>query len=425
MRQPPPCLVGYLQFDVELGDIQLNLDRVTEGLARLFADKGATANGLVVLPEMWATGFAFQDLPVLAERTPEILNRLGELARLYQIYVAGSLPEHAGGGIYNTLYVTGPAGTVGTYRKQHLFGPIQEDINLRPGNSPQPIATPIGTLGCLVCYDLRFPDLGRLQAGGGADILLVSAQWPLARKEHWRTLLQARAIENQIYVVAANRCGTDKTGNRLTFAGHSMIIGPDGTILREAGENAALAAMEIGGEPLTAVRHRFNTVAPTPYRFADADKIVALGTLTQKVKAYKKVGRKVVFTNGCFDILHSGHVTYLEAARRMGDCLLVGLNSDRSVRAIKGPERPINNQGERARVLAALGCVDHVVLFDDDTPLTMINKLLPDVLVKGADWNEADIVGGREVREAGGRIVRIPFVEGASTTELIKRIRQP
>ncbi|MCI5160448.1 MAG: D-glycero-beta-D-manno-heptose 1-phosphate adenylyltransferase [Candidatus Electrothrix sp. AX5] len=133
-------------------------------------------------------------------------------------------------------------------------------------------------------------------------------------------------------------------------------------------------------------------------------------------------GSKIVFTNGCFDILHAGHVSYLEEARRCGDCLVIGLNSDRSVQALKGPSRPVNSELERARVLAALGCVDFVVLFDEDTPLRLITALLPDILVKGADWSEDQIAGAAEVKAAGGKIVRIPFICQTSTTGIIDKI---
>ncbi|MDH3393789.1 MAG: D-glycero-beta-D-manno-heptose 1-phosphate adenylyltransferase [Desulfobulbaceae bacterium] len=143
------------------------------------------------------------------------------------------------------------------------------------------------------------------------------------------------------------------------------------------------------------------------------------------VHNHKAVGRKVVFTNGCFDILHTGHVTYLEAARSLGDCLIVGLNSDSSIKAIKGPERPINKEQDRARLLAALGCVDHVVLFEEETPIKVITALLPDVLIKGGDWAIDQIVGGKEVTEAGGTVANIPLVADFSTTSLIERIRQP
>ncbi|MDX1568269.1 MAG: D-glycero-beta-D-manno-heptose 1-phosphate adenylyltransferase [Longimicrobiales bacterium] len=131
--------------------------------------------------------------------------------------------------------------------------------------------------------------------------------------------------------------------------------------------------------------------------------------------------RSVVFTNGCFDILHRGHVVYLDRARRLGDALVVGVNTDASVRRLKGPGRPLVDQDDRARVLAALECVDAVVLFDEDTPRELIAALLPDVLVKGGDYALDEIVGRDEVVRAGGRVEVIPFVEGYSTTELMER----
>jgi len=130
-----------------------------------------------------------------------------------------------------------------------------------------------------------------------------------------------------------------------------------------------------------------------------------------------------VFTNGVFDILHAGHVTYLAEARALGDVLVLGLNTDASVRRLKGPERPINNENDRATVVAALRAVDHVVLFDDDTPIRVITALLPDVLVKGGDYTRDTIVGADEVEANGGRVVTIPLLEGRSTTNIINRAR--
>jgi rfaE bifunctional protein nucleotidyltransferase chain/domain len=135
-------------------------------------------------------------------------------------------------------------------------------------------------------------------------------------------------------------------------------------------------------------------------------------------------GRAIVFTNGVFDILHPGHVRYLQDARREGDALIVGVNSDRSVKAIKGPSRPITPELERAEVLAALGCVDAVVLFDEDDPQRIIQRLQPDVLAKGADWAADRIIGRQTVEARGGRVVRIPLAEGHSTSDIIKRIRR-
>jgi D-glycero-beta-D-manno-heptose 1-phosphate adenylyltransferase len=133
--------------------------------------------------------------------------------------------------------------------------------------------------------------------------------------------------------------------------------------------------------------------------------------------------RVVVFTNGVFDLLHPGHLRYLQAARREGDALIVGINSDRSVRAIKGPARPIVPEAERAELLAALSCVDGVVVFDEETPHEIVSHVQPDVLVKGADW-AADRIVGRDIVEArGGRVVRVPIEEGWSTSDLVRRIR--
>jgi D-beta-D-heptose 7-phosphate kinase/D-beta-D-heptose 1-phosphate adenosyltransferase len=136
-------------------------------------------------------------------------------------------------------------------------------------------------------------------------------------------------------------------------------------------------------------------------------------------------GKRIVFTNGVFDILHPGHVRYLREARALGDLLIVGVNSDRSVRSLnKAPERPINPEAERAEVLAALGSVDAVVVFDEDTPLEIITALQPDVLVKGADWGEDAIVGRDVVQSRGGQVIRIRIVAGYSTTEIINKINK-
>ncbi len=147
----------------------------------------------------------------------------------------------------------------------------------------------------------------------------------------------------------------------------------------------------------------------------------ALSGILQKLRSK---GRKVVFTNGCFDILHPGHVSYLERASRMGDVLVIGLNSDRSVKAIKGRGRPINMERDRAYVLSALSFVDYVVSFGEDTPERIIRKLKPDVLVKGGDWKPKEIVGGDFVRSRGGRVAGIKFLKGYSTSSLIEKMKR-
>jgi cytidyltransferase-related domain len=138
----------------------------------------------------------------------------------------------------------------------------------------------------------------------------------------------------------------------------------------------------------------------------------------------KRNGRRVVFTNGCFDLLHPGHIETLEKARNLGDALVVGVNSDRSVRDMKGAGRPIVPERERAEMLAALDCVDAVLIFDEPTPRETLAALLPDVLVKGGDWAGDQIIGRAEVERAGGRVVSVPVVAGYSTSAMVEKIRK-
>ena len=150
-----------------------------------------------------------------------------------------------------------------------------------------------------------------------------------------------------------------------------------------------------------------------------------LAELVRERAAWRAAGRRVVLTNGCFDLLHAGHVALLEAARREGDVLVVALNSDASVRRLKGDGRPLVPQDERAEALGALEAVDRVVVYEADTPLELVRALAPDVLVKGADWATDEIVGRAEVEAGGGRVVRVALVPGRSTSVLVERIRRP
>jgi D-beta-D-heptose 7-phosphate kinase/D-beta-D-heptose 1-phosphate adenosyltransferase len=152
-------------------------------------------------------------------------------------------------------------------------------------------------------------------------------------------------------------------------------------------------------------------------------KIVGRGALVDAVRSLQRAGKRVVFTNGCFDLLHVGHVRYLQSARELGDALVVGVNADASVRHLKGEGRPINPARERAEVLAALACVDFVTIFNAATPLRLIRAVGPDVLVKGGDWPLEEIVGREDVEARGGTVLTIPFVKRRSTTALVDRIR--
>ena len=151
-------------------------------------------------------------------------------------------------------------------------------------------------------------------------------------------------------------------------------------------------------------------------------KIIGKKELLRVIKNLKTRGKRIVFTNGCFDLLHIGHIRYLEKARTLGDILVVGVNSDSSVRILKGPKRPILPVKERAEILSGLGCVDYITIFNEQDPLKLITSLHPHVLVKGGDWTKEQIVGGDVVERSGGKVVIISFVKGASTSNLIGTI---
>jgi len=412
---------GFLQFEVQYGNPLENLEKIRKLLGRMQPE----ADTLLVLPELWATGFDYDYAEDLASETPGLLVELTDLSRQYSVYFAGSLMEgidQDGNGtrVFNTLFISGPEGVAGKYQKRHLFSYWHEDSFFWPGDVSLPVKTPWCLVGGLVCYDLRFPEIARQHAFEGATLLVVPAQWPTVRLDHWKALLQARAIENQVFVAACNGCG--RTGSN-DLGGNSMVVAPDGTVLVEGGRGEEALAVALSELDLDQLRKRFCPAGERPRRVQDREKHVDLGILLERLTAVRNQGSRVAFTNGCFDILHSGHVAYLEKARETADCLVVGLNSDASVKAIKGDGRPINNENERARVLAALGCVDFVVIFSEETPLRLITSILPDVLVKGADWPEEKIVGAQEVKANGGEVVRVEFEHDLSSSTVISRIQ--
>jgi rfaE bifunctional protein nucleotidyltransferase chain/domain len=149
-----------------------------------------------------------------------------------------------------------------------------------------------------------------------------------------------------------------------------------------------------------------------------------LSSIEKSLAALRSQNKKIVFTNGCFDLLHVGHVRYLQEARSLGDALVVGINSDASVKRLKGPTRPIQIENDRAEILAALGCVDFTVIFTEDTPENLIQKVRPDILVKGGDWKISDIVGAPFVQSYGGQVMSLQFINGKSTTKLIEKSQQ-
>jgi D-beta-D-heptose 7-phosphate kinase / D-beta-D-heptose 1-phosphate adenosyltransferase len=187
-----------------------------------------------------------------------------------------------------------------------------------------------------------------------------------------------------------------------------------------ANSAAGFVVGKVGTVPIT--RHSLLETLSNEQSHEQAHKVCNLAELQHKVALWKQAKQRIVFTNGCFDLLHAGHVTYLEAAKKRGDKLILGLNTDRSVSALKGPSRPVVNEHDRARVLAALESVDAVILFDEDTPLNLINTLQPNIIAKGSDYTAEQVVGGKEVMSWGGEIALIDLVEGRSTSNIIKKM---
>lgn len=239
---------GVVQFDIINGQIETNMDRVFGNLERL-ASQGVR---LAVLPEMFSCGFDNACLEDHVGHTGPILDRLSGFAREKGMAVAGSLPELEEGRIYNTLYFIDTDGCVkGKYRKLHLFRLTDEHLFYGAGDKVVTLDTTLGRVGLMICYDLRFPELARNLFLAGAEMVIVSAQWPEPRQHHWRQLAVARAIENQLYMVCANRIGTDDV---LVFPGMSMVVDPLGEIVADAGARDEIAVATIEMEQVTQAR---------------------------------------------------------------------------------------------------------------------------------------------------------------------------
>jgi D-beta-D-heptose 7-phosphate kinase/D-beta-D-heptose 1-phosphate adenosyltransferase len=192
-----------------------------------------------------------------------------------------------------------------------------------------------------------------------------------------------------------------ETTARLANLGAGIVVGKVGTSTVSAQEMLAAVGLQ---------------------HSATDQKILSVPLLVNILAGERQKGKTIVFTNGCFDLLHVGHVKYLQAARQLGDLLVLGLNSDESIRRLKGPNRPLIGEEERAHILAALNCIDYVVVFDEDTPLKVITALRPDILVKGGDYTPDGVVGRELVESYGGRVELINFVDGKSTTNIINKI---
>jgi predicted amidohydrolase len=242
-----------IQFNIKPGKVDLNLARATEGLFRV-AQQGAR---LAILPEMWSCSYDYRNLTSLAAQSPLVLKHWQQVCRETGLVAVGSLPELADGKIYNTAYVIDRGEMVGSYRKLHLFSTMQEDRYLAAGNETLVVDTSAGRLGIAICYDLRFPELFRKLALAGAEIICLPAEWPKPRQEHWNTLLRARAIENQLFIAAANCCGIQ---GKLDFFGHSQLISPLGTLLAFAGEEETELLADFDFSEMDKYRRQIDTL---------------------------------------------------------------------------------------------------------------------------------------------------------------------
>lgn len=237
-----PITAACLQFDVRAGDVAANLSAM-----RAAVDEAVEAGArLCVLPELWSTSFLATIDDQALRDADEAERELRALSRQHGLVTVGSTLERAGGLVHNTAYVYDGGELAGTYRKIHLFSPNAEHRHHAPGDTPLVVQTSVGKLGVLICYDLRFPELARYYFHRGVEILAVPGQWPEARSQHWRTLLRARAIENQMFVLGCNRTGQEnslRNGEPMAFPGDGRIVDPTGELLASgAGDAGALVA---------------------------------------------------------------------------------------------------------------------------------------------------------------------------------------
>jgi predicted amidohydrolase len=248
--------IALAQFDVKSGETNCNLATASEYIT-LAAKQGAK---LVVLPELWSSGFDLEHCQTHARASHEtVLPALIQLARCHKVYIVGSvLKANSRREVFNSAMLLGP-GTepIRVYRKIHLFSPMQESQFLTPGRTTPIFHLSFGAAALAICYDLRFPELFRKYALNGARLIILCAQWPAARLEHWRTLVRARAIENQLFIVACNRVGSSQ-GTK--FGGHSMIVDPWGNVLEEGAGRAALLTADIDFRAVNDSRSRISSL---------------------------------------------------------------------------------------------------------------------------------------------------------------------
>jgi rfaE bifunctional protein nucleotidyltransferase chain/domain len=385
-------------------DLEINLKKIKDFIQISKGD-------LVIFPELALTGYKFRFSSFSQEIINSALQEIQKLTHIYKKSVLIGAPFYENNQIYNAAYFISSQKIEVVAEKFLLFPEI--DKNFTPGKKRKLIEINGFKLGVIICFELRSPEIIRNLIKEGMDILVVAAQWPEARINHWESLLKARAIENQIFVVGINAISEI---DNIKILGKSLAFSPLGNPLLEVSEEEKIIEVTIPKE-----KDKIPYPLRTPY-LEFFEKVKSIEELKELIKKRREKGQIMVFTNGCFDILHVGHIHYLSSARSLGDFLVVGLNSDESVKKIKGSLRPINSEKERAYALSALECVDYIVFFDEETPEKLIKELKPDILVKGADWEEEKIVGATFVKSYGGKVERIPFKFDVSTTKIIEKI---
>lgn len=252
----PILTVSLAQMHVKAGDPRANWGAVRE----LTAEAVRRGSDLIVFPELWDNGYALDRAKEFASSlSTGLFAEVAALSRSSNIHILGSMLEKRGVGVYNSAAVFSPrSGVLGVYRKIHLFGGFNEGQYLSPGEASLTIDLPWGRTSIAICYDLRFPELFRRYAIEGSQIVILPAEWPHPRLKHWRTLVQARAIENQLYIIACNRIG-ESLGSQ--FCGHSMVVDPWGDLVCEGGETETMLTVRINTDMVEEVRNKMPVLA--------------------------------------------------------------------------------------------------------------------------------------------------------------------
>jgi len=444
-----PVPVLQLQRETEVPGGAANVARNLAGLGLAVALAGVTGDDAArttLLRILTSEGIDPDALLIASDRATTTKTRIvGDRQQLVRIDSEHAEPLREGdserllGAV--TARLAGAAALVlSDYAKGVLTEPLCQDLIARAGEAGIPVLVDpkARDFRRYAGATLVTPNRGELAAATGVPAGDQSGQ--LAAAERLRGDLGVAALvltlsEQGMALVDSSGTSLIPAMAREVFdvsgAGDTVIAAfaagfAAGLDRGDAARLANLAAGVVVGKVGTAAIETDDLLAAILSERAQeqAAKVKTPSSLAAQVRRWQAAGERVVFTNGCFDLLHVGHVTYLERARRYGQRLVVGLNTDGSVRALKGPDRPLIGEADRARVLAALAAVDAVVLFDEATPLALIEALRPDILAKGADYRAEEVVGAREVRGWGGEVVLVPLVEERSTSAIIARISE-